>query len=52
MINTFIKLIQDLLSKQPTNIAICSIGIEDPEDNGKLYFYGWDGNSFLGEISS
>lgn len=44
-----IEFIRDILLKEPKSLAICSIGIEDPEENGKLYTYGWDGSTFLGK---
>ena len=46
-----IELIEDILLTQPNDLAVCSIAIENPEENGKLYFYGWDGYSFLGKIT-
>ena len=44
-----IELIKNILIKEPTSLAVCSIGIEDPEENCKLYTYGWDGSIFLGK---
>jgi hypothetical protein len=46
-----IEFIKHILIKEPTSLAVCSIGIEDPEENGKLYTYGWDGTTFLGKQS-
>lgn len=30
------ELIRNVLMKEPTSLAVCSIGIEDPEENGKM----------------
>lgn len=43
------ELIKHILMKKTTFLAVCSTGIEDPVENGKLYTYGWDGTTFLGK---
>jgi len=36
------------LQAQPAQVALCRIAIADPEQQGAIHEYGWDGAKFLG----